>query len=59
MNHDIQILAICRIIVHDSPLTYHLPWYKEQAGMGRRRVDEKVVCRRDQERDIHYTTLRN
>ena len=27
--------------------------------MGRRRVDEKVVCQRDHERASHYTTLRN
>ena len=26
--------------------------------MGRRRADEKIfVCQRDQERDIHYTTI--
>ena len=31
---------------------------KEEAGMGRRRADEKIlVCQRDQEHDIHYTTI--
>ena len=31
---------------------------KEEAGMGRRRADKKFfVCQRDQEHNIHYTTI--